>query len=195
MNQFKYPKQQPSEISIKEKKEFEKIVEEKIKLILRYIQQGKDITDNFSEEKASKFMKNVFNIFKNEVYLFDPTDSINEDGINQYIGILENYIIDFKLNNSILSNKLGKNTLSTVNNNFTPNVDLKVDISLSSTISNVNNIANLSNDPEINDLYVMLAEIEKYKNLKDKKSLWEKIKSTTIWILDKSVDVFIAVLP
>jgi len=92
--------------------------------------------------------------------------------------------------NSVEQLHSGLNVQITNQNNN--HIEIKIDIV--NTLEAVQKIEGL-NDAERLELNRILLEIEKLKTSKDKTSLWAKIKSASLWVLDKGIDVTIAVMP
>jgi len=70
---------------------------------------------------------------------------------------------------------------------------ISINIDIVNTLEAVSDVKGLS-DSEKMELNKMLLEIEKLKGA-DKKTLWEKVKAASKWVLDKGVDATIAVMP
>ena len=85
-----------------------------------------------------------------------------------------------------------------IHNNNNPTItnenNITTNISLSNTIENIEKHTNLSPE-EQEELNKLLMEIETCKKKKDKKTLWEKSKTAIKWIVEKGIEVGIAVLP
>lgn len=82
-------------------------------------------------------------------------------------------------------------TINTSNNNFNNNSNISEN-DIMSTISNAQNINNISNNEDKDELNKKLEELKNIINDKNKKG---KVKEILSWIFDKSIDVFISLVP
>lgn len=108
-------------------------------------------------------------------------------------GYLQDY--DLKLTESFKANKpLIYNYNNNENSNTNSNkFEIKLDFDIIK--ENIKNMESLTNE-ETEEVLKRIKELENIYNSNDKrKNKWEKAKKVTAWLLDKSVDIAIQILP
>lgn len=129
-------------------------------------------------------------------YNFAGTDSLKEN-LYTMKSKLEGYLQDYdlKLTESFKANKP---LIYNYNNNENANVNSnKIEMKLDFNIikENIKNMESLTNE-ETEEALKRIKELEDiYKSNDKRKNKWEKAKKVATWLLDKSVDVAIQVLP
>ena len=184
-----------------------KAQQDKLDYIQEYIDTGEKLIACYSEEimineddiSILSFCRECFSVFNSEILefergIFDPSEKYNITHIKLLIQKLKKYKIDFNLRN--------KNYAITPNNpvNFynqnTNSNSIEINVNITNTIYKINKITNseLTAEEKVK-LQELLFEIEELKDSKDKKSLWDKIKSVGIWVLEKGLETTLATLP
>lgn len=154
--------------------------------------------DGKYQSKIENWGKSMYNW--NDNFGFDynyaDIDSLKEN-LYTMKSKLEGYLQDYdlKLTESLKTNKP---LIYNYNNNENANVNSnKIEMKLDFNIikENIKNMESLTNE-ETEETLKRIKELEDiYKSNDKRKNKWEKAKKVAIWLLNKSVDVAIQVLP
>ena len=197
----------------KNKAEYGEAYAEKVCLIERYIKTASTMLGERYPTSVANFIEMYIRTFENEIKnIYNGLDYWRHGECADEHGRIRNdWRVDLQVITNVLSNHLAnikieahnkKTERLKIENNFAPvnqvaavaSASTNVEITIQNTITNVMEIKGL-NATDKETLCNMISEIEKLKNGKDKKTLLDKVKKASMWVLDKGVDVMVAVMP
>lgn len=177
--------------------EIEKLVKEE-KIELEELKKIHIKIDGKYQSKIENWGKSMYNWNNNFGfdYNYVDVDTLKEN-LYTMKSKLEGYLQDydlkitesFKVNNPLVYN-YNNNENANINNNKT---EIKLDFNIIE--ENIKNMESLTNE-ETDEVLKRIKELEDiYKSNDKRKNKWERAKKVAKWLLDKSVDVAIQVLP